>query len=151
MRIEDLMSRPVHTCFADDTLAAVVHEMIACDTGCLVVIDAQRRPVGIITDRDIATAAYRQGEPLQNLRANLAMSTELITAFPGTTVEELEAQMQAAQVRRVPVVDTTGMLVGIVSLSDLAQSAELSPVPMSDLPGVALTLAKIARRRDRPF
>ena len=146
MRIEDLMTHTVNTCFAHDTLEQVAHEMWDCDTGCLVVIDAYRRPIGVITDRDLAMAAYTQGVPLRSLRAATAMSTEVVTCYPGTTVRELELKMQEAQVRRVPVVDTAGILVGIVTLADLAHSAQLSSTPMSELPGVAITLGKITRR-----
>jgi CBS domain-containing protein len=146
MRIEDLMTHAVHTCFAHDTLEQVAHEMWDCDTGCLVVIDDYRRPIGMITDRDIAMAAYTQGAPLRGLQASIAMSTDLVTCYPGTTVRELERKMQEAQVRRVPVIDRAGILIGIVTLADLAHSAQLSTTPMNELPAVALTLAKITRR-----
>ena len=146
MRIEDLMTHAVHTCFADDTLEQVAHEMWEGDTGCLVVIDNYRRPIGVITDRDLAMAAYTQGVPLRNLRADRAMSSDVITCYPGTTVREVEAQMQEAQVRRVPVIDTAGILVGIVTIGDLARSAQLSRTPLNDLPSVAITLANITRR-----
>ena len=148
MRIEDLMTHPVHTCFPHDTLEQVAHEMLACDTGCLVVIDDYRRPIGMITDRDLAMAAYTHREPLAGLQARAAMSSAVVTCYPGTTVRELELQMQASQIRRVPVIDTAGILVGIVSLTDLARAAELSPTPLDELPRVALTLAKITRRRE---
>jgi len=146
MRIEDLMSHAVHTCFAHDTLEQVAHEMWDCDTGCLVVIDDYRRPIGVVTDRDVAMAAYTQGVPLRGLRADTAMSTEVITCYPGSTVREVELKMQEAQIRRVPVIDTAGILVGIVTLADLAHAAQLSRTPMKDLPDVAVTLAKITRR-----
>ncbi|HEY3255833.1 MAG TPA: CBS domain-containing protein [Polyangiaceae bacterium] len=146
MRIEDLMTHTVHTCFAHDTLEQVAHEMWDCDTGCLIVIDDYRRPIGVITDRDIAMAAYTQGVPLRKLQASAAMSTEVITCYPGTTVRELEVKMQEAQIRRVPVIDTAGILIGIVTLADLAHAAELSRQPLSEQPAVATTLAKITRR-----
>lgn len=146
MRIEDLMTHDVHTCFPYDTLEQVAHEMWDCDTGCLVVIDDYGRPIGIITDRDVAMTAYRQNAPLRSLQARTAMSTDLVTCYPGTTVPELEHKMQVAQLRRVPVIDTAGILVGIVTLSDLAHAAQLSATPMNELPGVAITLAIVTRR-----
>lgn len=146
MRIEDLMTHSVHTCFASDTLEQVAHEMWDCDTGCLVVIDDYRRPIGMITDRDIAMAAYTQGVPLRSLRAGIAMSNEVITCYPGTTVHELEIRMQNAQIRRVPVIDNAGLLVGIVTLADLAHSAQLNSTQTNELASVATTLAKITCR-----
>jgi CBS-domain-containing membrane protein len=147
MRIEDLMTHPVHTCFADESLEQVARLMWDCDTGCLVVIDSYRRPIGMITDRDIAMAAYTRGQPLRSLRAGTAMSTDVLTCYPGTTVRELETKLQSAQIRRIPVIDSSGILVGIVTLADLAHAAQLSSTPLNDLPGVALTLAKITRPR----
>jgi len=147
MRIEDLMTHPVHTCFADETLEQAAHEMWDCDTGCLVVIDSYRRPIGMITDRDIAMAAYTQGALLRDLRVGRAMSTDVLTCYPGTTEHELEVKMQEAQVRRVPVIDTAGILVGIVTIADLAHAAQLSKTPLNELPAVALTLAKITHPR----
>jgi CBS domain-containing protein len=147
MRIEDLMTLNVHTCFVDDTLEQAAHSMWEWDVGCLVVIDAHRRPIGMITDRDLAMAAYTQGVPLRNARVSSAMATEVISCYPGTSVHELEVKLQEAQIRRVPVVDSAGILIGIVTLADVAHSAQMSRSPISELPAVATTLAGITQRR----
>jgi CBS domain-containing protein len=75
------------------------------------------------------------------------MVSDPVTCYPGCTPHDLEIVMQRSQIRRVPVVDTTGILVGIVTLADLAHAAQLSRVPLNELPDVALTLANITRRR----
>jgi CBS domain-containing protein len=152
MRIEDLMTRNVHTCFADDTLEQAAHAMWDWDIGCLVVIDPHRRPIGMITDRDLAMAAYTQGVPLRDALVSSAMATQLITCYPGTSVHELEIKLQEAQIRRVPVVNSAGILIGIVTLADIAHSAQMSRSPITELPAVATTLAGITQRRSlRPF
>ena len=149
MRIEDLMTHIVHTCFEDDTLEQAAHAMWEWDIGCLVVIDRGRRPIGVITDRDIAMAAYTQGVRLRDAHVSSSMSSEVVTCYPGTPLPELEAMMQKAQVRRVPVIDVSGMLVGIVTLADIAHFAQLSRIPMSESPGVTNTLGNITRPRRR--
>jgi CBS domain-containing protein len=147
MRIEDLMTRNVHTCFEDDTLEQAAHAMWDWDVGCLVVINSYRRPIGMITDRDLAMAAYTQGVALRDARVGSAMATQLVSCYPGTSLRELEIKMQQAQIRRVPVVDSTGVLIGIATLGDIAHSAQASRTPMSEVPGVASTLAGITERR----
>ena len=57
MRAEQIMTRNVFTCSAVDTLEQAAHEMWEADVGCLVVTDALIRPIGVISDRDIAMAA----------------------------------------------------------------------------------------------
>ncbi|MET0792889.1 MAG: CBS domain-containing protein [Polyangiaceae bacterium] len=147
MRIEDLMTHTVHTCFEDDTLEQAAHAMWDWDIGCLVVIDSRRCPVGMITDRDIAMAAYTQGVPLRNARVRSAMASNVVTCYPGTKLCEVEAKMQEAQIRRIPVIDPCGILIGIVTLADIAHFAQLSRIPLSESPGVTNTLGNITRRR----
>ena len=147
MRIEDLMTRNVQTCLANDTLEHVAHTMWSRDLGCLVVIDAQRHPIGMITDRDLAMAAYTQGVPLRNALVRSAMANKVLTCYPGTTIREVEITMQEAQIRRMPVVDNTGTVIGIVTLADIAHTAQMSRAPMNEYSGVAITLAKITQRR----
>ncbi len=55
--------------------------------------------------------------------------------------------MQAAQLRRLPVVDADGKVIGIIGLGDLARSAHSSALRMTEIPGVAKTLASITERR----
>ena len=149
MRIEDLMTRNVHTCTADDTLEQAACLMWDWDIGCLVVVDAQRRPIGMLTDRDIAMAAYTQGVLLRDALVGRAMATQIVTCHPAITVHELQVKMNEAQVRRVPVVNSAGILMGIITLGDIAHSALMSRAPVSELPAVATTLAGITQRRSR--
>jgi CBS domain-containing protein len=55
--------------------------------------------------------------------------------------------MQTAQIRRVPVVDAAGKLAGIVTLGDIARSAQSSPLRITESPGLAKTLASITAQR----
>jgi CBS domain-containing protein len=117
------------------------------DIGCVVVTDQSERPVGMITDRDIAMSAYTRGAPLCNVKVDDAMANEVKTCSADTPLSEVQTLMRSARIRRVPVVDSEGMLVGIVTLGDLARSAQSSPLHLSQIPGVAKTLAGITQRR----
>jgi CBS domain-containing protein len=117
------------------------------DVGCAVVIDAERKPVGMVTDRDIAMAAYTRGVLLCEARVASAMANEVRVCAADTSLADLEHLMQSAQIRRVPVIDSKGELCGIVALGDIARSSQSSPLRMTEVPGVAKTLARVTERR----
>jgi CBS domain-containing protein len=125
MKVEKLMTRKVVTCTSQDTLDYAAAQMWHNDCGCLPVTDSNdtARLCGMITDRDICMSALFKGKPLGELRVEDAMAREPWTCQPGDTLTEVERKMQNARIRRLPVVDGTGALVGIVSLADLAIKA----------------------------
>lgn len=147
MKTEDLMTRNVAACRPSDSLEQAAHLMWDWDVGCVVVTDGQQKPVGMITDRDVAMAAYTQGAQLRDIRVETAMARKIWACSVNTSLKEIEDKMRTAQVRRLPVVGFDGELVGIVTLGDIARSAHSSPLRVTELPGLASTLASITERR----
>jgi CBS domain-containing protein len=95
------------------------------DCGCLPVCatNGETRVIGMLTDRDICMAALFQGRPLRELKVADAMSEDIRVCELDDRPEDVELLMRENQIRRVPVTDSAGALVGIVSLADLARSA----------------------------
>jgi len=150
MRVRDLMSTEVHTCTSDQTLQAAARVMWEHDVGCVPVVDEQLRPVAMLTDRDICMAAYTRGERVHEIAVSSAMSAEVRTCHQDDLLVRAERTMMDAQVRRLPVVNDEGTLVGILSLNDivLARTDSLVGKLRQRLFGDALrTLAAISRRR----
>src|SRR5690606_19878396 len=125
MRVEQLMARPVQSCRAEDTLARAAQLMWNRDCGCLPVVsgDGIERVVGMITDRDICMCALFNSKTLSELRVFDAMSRHLYTCRPSDKLADVERKMRDARIRRLPVIDDSGALVGMISLADLAQEA----------------------------
>jgi CBS domain-containing protein len=150
MDIFKLMTRQVFTCRPDDSLATAAAVLWDNDVGCAPVVDAERHVVGMITDRDICMAAYTKGVPLSQIQVSDVMSREIHACSPDQTVVEAEAVMRSRRVRRTPVVDRDGRLVGILSLNDLAREAttrrgrKTSELPVDE---VAATLAAVSEPR----
>jgi CBS domain-containing protein len=100
--------------------------MLRSHVGAVVVVQAGR-PVGIVTDRDLAlrvVAAGRSGDtPVRDV-----MSENLVTVRFDAQLDDVALRMREQGVRRVPIVDAAGALVGLVSLDDLyvLLSGELS-------------------------
>lgn len=124
MKISQVMKSDVETCASDDNLAAAASRMWDCDIGCLPVLDDAGQVVGMVTDRDICMAALTRGQPLHEIPVSVAMAKEVLSCAPDASLIEAEKVMRSAQVRRLPVIDSEGALVGIVSLNDLALLAE---------------------------
>jgi len=157
MKIAEIMRADVEVCAVGDNLAAAATRMWDADIGCLPVVDDAGHAIGMVTDRDVCMAALTRGEPLHNIPVEVAMSKEVRACPPDATLAEAEEIMRSGQVRRLPVVDAEGALVGIVSLADLARlaapedgnSARKRPDKKRDLSGqeVAGTLAAICATR----
>lgn len=126
MQVAEIMTRDVASCRETDTLAEAVRLMAEFDCGSVPVTAglASQRVVGIVTDRDICLASYRLGKPLAEIRVRDAMTQPARTCSSDASASEAEYVMRDARVRRLPVVDEQGLLVGIVSLTDLAREAQ---------------------------
>lgn len=83
-----------------------------------IVIEEDRKPVGIVTDRDIALAVARHDD-LSGLTAESVMTPDPVTIEEGATAVDLPARMAEGRVRRIPVVDEDGYLTGIATLDDV--------------------------------
>jgi CBS domain-containing protein len=120
-RVREVMTAPVQSCSPDDALNVPAKMMWDGDLGSVPVVDAERRVIAMITDRDIAMAGYTTGRPLPELQVHSAMSKRVFVCHPDDTLGDAEAVMRTARVRRLPVLDDEGRLVGILSLADLAR------------------------------
>ena len=123
MLVNEAMTSPVTACDPDDTLDRVARIMWELDCGSVPVTDDAARVIGIVTDRDVCITAWTCGRPLQQVPVRVAMATDVAVCHPHDPVEDAETLMKRRQVRRIPVVDDEGVLVGILSLGDLALAA----------------------------
>ena len=123
VNVAEIMKVDVEICAPDDNLAAAASRMWDADIGCLPVVSADGRVVGMVTDRDICMAALTRGQALREVPVSVAMATEILFCSPEATLVEAEEIMRSGQVRRLPVIDSDGSLAGIVSLNDLARLA----------------------------
>jgi CBS domain-containing protein len=116
-KLGPMIAKEVVTAKPKDTLAAVAKLMEQHNVGAIVVTE-QDRPVGIVTDRDLALAVCVRG-------ASREEHVQKVMTCPVSTIRQSEGIYKATQhimekaVRRLPVVDDVGRLVGLVSLDDL--------------------------------
>jgi CBS domain-containing protein len=122
MEIRECMTREVKMCEPGDSIRQAAMCMAECDAGVIPVADGDKL-VGMITDRDIAIRAVARGlDPETEVRE--VMSRDVKYCFEDESVEDVLRNMGDNQLRRLPVLSRDKRLVGIVSLSDLADDSE---------------------------
>lgn len=125
MRVEEIMTKNPVCCTAATGLNEAAQLMANYDCGSIPVVESMeiKKPIGIITDRDITirTLAHNKN-PLEMIVAE-AMTDNPITVLPDASVEECCRMMERNQIRRVPVIDRAGILCGIVAQADIARRA----------------------------
>lgn len=151
MRVEEIMTRQLETCHPEDPLSQAAQKMWEHDIGSLPVLGADGRVTSVITDRDIAMAAYIRGTVLADIKVADAMSHRLVTVQPADELRVVEDRMRSEQVRRIPVVDAMGFLKGMVTVNDLAHHLRnLKSAEGVEPAEVAGTLAAISSPRQVP-
>lgn len=118
MKINELMTRHVETVEPEATLKDAAQLMDDQDVGALPVCDNDRL-VGIITDRDIIVRAVSAGMDPNRSRVADSMTSPILYCFDDQDVEEVRQMMQDKKVRRLPVLDRSRRMIGIVSSSDV--------------------------------
>jgi CBS-domain-containing membrane protein len=121
MRVQELMQKDVKACKATENANAAAKLMWDHGCGTLPVLDKDEKVIGMITDRDICMAAYTQGKRLADIAVASCMSKTVFASKPTDDLGAAETLMEKNGIRRIPVVNDQGALVGIVSLDDLAR------------------------------
>lgn len=123
--IQDLMTSHPVVCTPEDPILEVARRLRDANVGSLPVVDHcdSLKLVGIITDRDIVCRVVAAGQNCGEARVRDAMSTEVSSLTCEDTVNKAVLLMSERQVRRLPVVDAEGRVIGIVAQADLAEAA----------------------------
>jgi len=121
MQIIEVMTPNPKTVQPSDTLQFAAQLMDALNVGVLPVTEGSR-PVGMLTDRDIVVRSTSAGQDPRTATVSDAMTGEVYSLPTYASVLNAIRMMKEQQLRRVPVVDPRGMLVGILSLGDLADA-----------------------------
>lgn len=122
MRVKQIMTPDPASCTPDATVQQAAALMRDNDCGSIPVVEntSSNKLVGTVTDRDLAVRGLAEGKGPET-RIRDVMTPDPITSVPEDEVEDLRQVMIEQQVRRVPVVDTDGKLVGIVAQADIAR------------------------------
>lgn len=119
MKIREIMTQSPETAQITDSLRDVASMMRDLNVGFMPIMDGDTL-VGVLTDRDITIRATAEGLDTNNASAGEIMSTDLHLISPDADLDEAANVMEEFQIRRLPVVDENNLLIGVVSLGDIA-------------------------------
>ena len=123
MQVNEIMTAAVECCTPQDTAQKPAEIMKSADTGVVPVLAAEDNPkvVGIVTDRDLCLGVVATGRNPRDVLVRDCMTDRVVACHPEDDVRKVADIMAENQVRRVPVVDPDGGLMGIISLADISQ------------------------------
>jgi CBS domain-containing protein len=122
MKLKELCILDVACCHKDTTVAEAARLMRQHHTGDLVVIDESdgtREPVGVVTDRDIVMEVIARGHDPGHTQVSAVMGSPVVVASGSENVATAIDRMRTHGVRRLPIVDDSGAVFGILTLDDL--------------------------------
>jgi CBS domain-containing protein len=123
MKVRDIMTRKVVSCHKETDIGTAARLMLQGRFGTLPVVDAHGRLAGIVTDRDIAMAAATRQRNASHIAVHEAMTERVRSCFAEDDLGGALKQMEEARVRRLPVLDATWHLTGILSVDDIVVRA----------------------------
>jgi CBS domain-containing protein len=120
--VQDLMTANPKTIASDGSILEAAKIMRDEDVGIVPIVDGDRL-VGTITDRDLAVKVVAEGKDVRSTTVGEVASRDLVTVDPQQDLDEALRLMAQHQVRRLPVVEEDGRLVGILAQADVAREA----------------------------
>ena len=123
-QVADVMTRGVRCLSPDDSLQSAAQAMDELNVGAIPVCEDDRL-IGMVTDRDITVRGVAQGLAPDSTPLSDVMSQHVETCYVDDPLEDVAQTMQDVQIRRVPVLDHDEVLIGILSLGDVATKGDL--------------------------
>jgi len=122
-QIRELMTVKPRTVKAGDSVVEAAKLMKGEDAGIAPIVDGDRL-VGVVTDRDIAIRVVAEGRDPESTTVDDIASQNVVTVDPEQDLDEALRLMAQHQLRRLPVVEEDGKLVGIVAQADVARRVD---------------------------
>jgi CBS domain-containing protein len=123
MKLKDIMAQNVETVRPDITLKECAEKMKRRNVGVLPVVEG-KKPIGIITDRDITLRAVAEGADVNKTKAREVMTRQPYFVYEDQTINEACELMEKNKIRRLIVLNREGALAGVLTLNDVTVKAK---------------------------
>jgi CBS domain-containing protein len=128
MKVRDVMARHAVSCGMETNVAQAVHLMWEHGCGFLPVVGEGGNVIGVITDRDIAIALGTRGQRASEMFVRDVVSPKLFTCTSDDDVHTAMKTLRTEGIRRLPVIDREGALIGVFSIDDVSVKARAHPL-----------------------
>lgn len=133
MKVKECMCNKVFSCTPSTTVYDAAKKMQTNHVGCIPVCDNENCMVGVITDRDIVLRCIASDKNVKDTSVSEIMSTNVWTCKPEDEISNAQSKMESEQIRRLPVVNNEGKVIGMLTLGDLAKNdMEIGQEEVSD-------------------
>lgn len=132
MITKEIMTKDVATCTPDSDVATAAKIMLERNCGFVPVVDSHGTVAGVLTDRDICRVAVTTHRTAEHIGVRQAMSAPVFACLPDENVKIALVTMARHHVRRLPVLDRTGHLQGVLSIDDVVRAPRRRGSPTSD-------------------
>jgi CBS domain-containing protein len=121
MSVGRICVRTVHVAAPEETVRAAARRMREADVGALIVVNEERSPIGVVTDRDVALRCVAEVRDPDATAVAAVMTAPVHGIAEETPIEEALRRMAGLAARRLAVTDDAGHLVGILALDDVLE------------------------------
>lgn len=120
--VKEIMTTRVCKAEKDENVQEVAKKMVSFGVGSAVIVE-NNRPIGIVTEKDLIAKIVAKNLVPASVRVSEIMSSPLITIKPTTSVREAARIMMKKGIRRLPIVNSNGELMGIITDNDILDIA----------------------------
>lgn len=117
--IGSICQRELDLIGADESVAAAADRMRQRTVGSLIVVNSAKRPIGMITDRDLVIRALADARDADSTPVSEVMTPDIVVASFDMTINSALRLMREGPFRRLPIVDKNGVVVGLVTIDDM--------------------------------
>ncbi len=132
MKVQEMMTQGVKSCNPEANLASAAMIMWGNDCGFVPIVSPDQKVLGVITDRDICMAVatkHRRAEEITVGEVSLSQHQPVFTCHPDDDLRGALETMSRQRVRRLPVINKEGVLVGVLSMNDIVLNAHELFIP----------------------
>jgi CBS domain-containing protein len=121
-KCDEVMTNNPVCCLSNDMVVKAAQIMKTGNVGSVPVIDNEktRKLIGIVTDRDLALKIVAEGKDPKSTKVAVVMSAKVVSCLSEDDLQKAMDSMSKNQLRRIPIIDKTGMILGIISQADVA-------------------------------
>jgi CBS domain-containing protein len=134
MKVQEVYTGKPVTCGPDSNLATAAWAMWNHDCGIVPVVDSTGKLMGVVSDRDVTMAAVTKNRTPSEIHVREIMTGQVQICHPNDDILSALQTLAAHRIRRLPVVDGDGILLGILSLSDLVHRAQIPGMGPGEIP-----------------
>jgi CBS domain-containing protein len=121
-KCDEVMTNNPVCCLSNDMVVKAAQIMKTGNVGSVPVIDNEktRKLIGIVTDRDLALKIVAEGKDPKSTKVAAVMTANVVSCLSEDDLQKAMDSMSKNQLRRIPIIDKTGMILGIISQADVA-------------------------------